>query len=244
MPAYGAEHLSVLAITVVLAVALPLLADRQRRAPRLDRALTASGWALLVVAVFWLAWGFLPANWNFAESLPFHFSDGLRIFAAVALITRAPWAVLIAYYWGFTLNLMSLLTPDLNYFVAPALEFTLYWVLHVAVLLVPLVLMVGVGLRPTWRGYALTLTLTCGWAALAMLVNSLTGANYGYLAHAPRGASLLDALGPWPTYLLWELALVAVVWALMTWPFTTRRSLAATEPVGSGRWLRVVSASR
>ena len=238
MNAYGVEHLVVLAITVVLAVVLTLWARRANGTQRFDRILTISGWVLLVVAVFWLLWAFLPANWNINESLPFHFSDGLRIFTAIALITRTPWAVLISCYWGLTLNLMSVLTPDLNYFVNPALEFTLYWVLHVAVFLAPFLLIWGAGYRPTGKGFVLAFLITCAWAAIAMVVNAITGANYGYLAHPPRGASLLDALGPWPIYLIRELALIAIVWALMTLPWTTKHAVAASAPVNKPGFLR------
>lgn len=238
MTAYGAEHLIVLAITVVLAVLLTIWARRANGTERFERILTVSGWVLLGIAVFWLAWGFLPVNWNLNESLPFHFSDGLRIFAAIALITRTPWAVLVSYFWGLTLNLMSVLTPDLNYFVNPTLEFTLYWVLHVAVFLVPFVLIWGAGYQPTWKGFVLAYLITCAWGAIAMIVNAITGANYGYLSHPPRGISLLDALGPWPSYVLWELLLVAVVWSLMTWPWTTRRAIAASGPADKPGFVR------
>jgi len=38
----------------------------------------------------------------------------------------------------------------------------------------------------------------------------------------------LDVLGPWPVYLLAEITIVLIVWALMTWPWVrTRRH--ATE---------------
>ncbi|GAA5107907.1 hypothetical protein [Haloechinothrix salitolerans] len=37
-------------------------------------------------------------------------------------------------------------------------------------------------------------------------------------------AAVLDVLGPWPVYLLPEIALVLTVWALMTWPWTRSRT--------------------
>ena len=45
-----------------------------------------------------------------------------------------------------------------------------------------------------------------------------------YLARAPEVASAIDLLGPWPVYILSEIALVAGVWALITWPWTGRRA--------------------
>ena len=53
-----------------------------------------------------------------------------------------------------------------------------------------------------------------------MVFNAMTGTNYGYLNRKPDTASLLDLLPGWPAYVVLEIAVVAVVWALMTWPFT------------------------
>jgi hypothetical integral membrane protein (TIGR02206 family) len=80
-------------------------------------------------------------------------------------------------------------------------------------------------MRPTWRSYRFAVIVTLVWAAFTFTFNAITGTNYGYLNRKPPTASLLDVLGPWPVYLLAEIALVLVVWALMTWPWErTRRS--------------------
>ena len=49
-----------------------------------------------------------------------------------------------------------------------------------------------------WRVWGITNL----YAALMLLLNHLWGTNYGYLAHKPSQASLLDYCGPWPWYLL------------------------------------------
>ncbi|WP_241249047.1 YwaF family protein [Agrococcus sp. KRD186] len=222
MQPYGVEHMLVLAVTVVLIVALPLAIRRAKDVRRAELWITRSGWMLLVLTLLWMAWGMLPANWDINESLPFHFSDALRLVTAIALITRSGWAIAVSHFWGLTLNLQSFITPDLNYFQVPALEFAMYWLLHIAALLAPVVLVWGLGFQPTWFGYGTALVLTVSWAAVALVANSVTGANYGYLSRAPEGPSILDALGPWPIYIGWEAVLVAGVWALMTVPWTTR----------------------
>ena len=61
--------------------------------------------------------------------------------------------------------------------------------------------------------------ITAVWAAAVMVVNALIGTNYGYLNRKPSVHTALDLLGPWPVYVVAEIAIVAGVWALMTWPW-------------------------
>lgn len=217
MTSFGAAHLAalaLLALTAVLAVRWARAADPDLR----DRTLRTAGWILLAIALAAFVWALTPAAWDLSESLPLHYSDLLRIATPLALITRARWAVALSVYGGLTLNLQSVLTPDLRYLSWPPLDYALYWTAHGAALVVPIVLLAALGVRPTWRLYGTALAGTAVWALVAATGNALTGANYGYLAHAPAGPSLLDLMGPWPVYLVVEAGVIAGVWALMTLP--------------------------
>lgn len=241
MDLFGAAHITMLVLTLVLSVFVVWGARQIRGTPAALRLTRAVGWVLLVVSLGWMVWWCLPQNWVLEQSLPIHLSDVLRLITAAALIWRPRWAIAVSYYWGLTLNLQSIITADLNYFSYPALEFTMYWFLHIGVFLAPLVLVFGLGHRPTWAGYGVALAVTLGWAAAAFLINSFTGANYGYLNGPPDGVSLLDALGPWPLYLLWEAVLIAGFWALMTVPWSLSGGDRATR--GSGALRRGPSSS-
>ncbi|UQN29940.1 TIGR02206 family membrane protein [Brachybacterium kimchii] len=240
MAPYGAQHLTMLAVIAVLCVVAAVVvrrrADGERSgvrgpdrtadggsdlvgAPVLERRLRILGWVLLANSLLWTLWGFMPWAWDIDESLPLHLSDVLRFIGPLALITRARRLVVITYYWGLTLNMQSVLTPDVNYFVWPPLEFAEYWIAHGTGVLIPVILVWGLRKRPTWRGFGFAYAATALWALIAMIGNALTGANYGYLSHAPAGPSLLDVMGPWPRYLLVEALAVAVVWALLTLPW-------------------------
>jgi hypothetical integral membrane protein (TIGR02206 family) len=221
MSAYGPSHVAVLVVIAVLALVLVPLVRRAER-ERAEQVLEVVGWVLLINSVFWTLWGLMPWSWNLQESVPLHLSDVYRVIGALALITRSRWAVAVCYYWGLTLNAMSVFTPDLNYFVHPGLEFAEYWTAHGIGMLIPVVLTWGLGYRPGWHGFRLTYLVTCVWAAVALAFNALAGTNYGYLSRPPVGPSLLDVLGPWPMSILAEALLAALVWALMTWPWERR----------------------
>ena len=175
-----------------------------------------------MVTFGFMALWLIPPFFNLQQSLPLHLSDVLRVVTGYALWSRRPWALALTYYWGLTLNPQALLTsrsatrhrtrPGDRLLLGPAR--TGQWAV--------IYLTWGLGLHPNRRSYRLTLLVTVGWAAVVFVINRALGTNYGYLNGKPGGASLLDLLGDWPWYLLAALAVAAVVWALITWPWTLR----------------------
>jgi hypothetical integral membrane protein (TIGR02206 family) len=223
MPNYGAAHWAMLALLVALVAVCVPLARRIRGTEREVQAYRWCGWALLVWSIGWWVWGMLPENWNPAESLPLHYSDALRLIAAFALITRRPFWLALLFFWGLTLNLQAVITPSLNYYVSPVVEFVDYWSFHLLVQLAAIVIVWGYGYRPSWREYWWAFGSAMAWAVVAGVGNVISGANYGFLAHKPPTASALDAMPEWPWYVPILLLLVGGVWALMTWPFARGR---------------------
>jgi uncharacterized membrane protein YwaF len=69
--------------------------------------------------------------------------------------------------------------------------------------------------------------------AVTSAFNTIAGTNYGYLSAKPPTASVLDLLGPWPLYLLVEIAVVIIVWVLMTWPWEPKRRHAMVSRAGA-----------
>lgn len=209
MTPYEIEHWSFLALTVVCVItAVPLI----RRYPRI---LTTAGWIFLAATVFWTAWGFIPSVYTVAHSLPFHYSDLLRFITSIALITRARWAVSVTIFWGLTINLMSLLSPDIIYYTLPWMEVFFYWFLHIGILVAATVFLFSSNYRPGPGDIAVTWLITIAWGLLCLAVNHFTGANYGYLSQAPAVDSILDYLGAWPFYIVVEVFLLGAAWVLM-----------------------------
>lgn len=137
MQPYGPEHWAAL---LVIAVATPVLVRAARRGS--DHWITVAGWILLAVSVAWALWDMRPSVFDLRRSLPLHLSDLARLTASLALITRRARWIAPTYYWGLTLNVQSIVTPDLGYAVDPALEYVMYWFLHAAVLIAPIILVV------------------------------------------------------------------------------------------------------
>jgi hypothetical integral membrane protein (TIGR02206 family) len=218
--AYGPSHWVVLAVFVVGAAALIWIGHRQTesQARLLGRVLAA-----LIVAAFIVALVYKLIRPNLDTSVPLQLCDVAELTAAYALWSQRHWAFALSYYWGLVLSSQALITPDVGTPEEGAPDFphhlfVTFFTLHVLVVWAAIYLTWGRGMRPTWRSYRFAVIATLPWAAFSFTFNTIAGTNYGYLNRKPPTASLLDVLGPWPVYLLAEITIVLIVWALMTWP--------------------------
>jgi len=227
---YGLSHGVVVVVFAVVAAALVVIGRRQRgtAAQRRTSRVFAVIFALFMVPLqlFYLS----PEQWGIGHSLPLQLCD-LAAFAAIwALWSHSATAFVLAYFWGLTLTAQGFVSPELNGPDFPAVEFIMFFGLHCLVVWAAIYLTWGVGLRPDWRGYRVAVLATITWGVVMFAFNSAVGTNYGFLNAKPQAASLLDALGPWPWYLLSELLLGALIWALITLPWTRHPTPAPHTP--------------
>lgn len=223
---YGATHLVMIAVCLAGVVPVVALGRRHR-----DDPVRVSRWfavALVGCTVPLQVIDHLPGNFDLQTSLPIQLCDIASVAAAIALWTHRPTAVALTYYWGLLLTPQALITPALvSDFPDP--KFLAFWAMHILVIWAAVFLTFGLGLRPTWSGMARTAAVTAAWMALMYPLNLALGTNYGFVNAKPSTGSFLDLLGPWPLYLVFEALIVAVVWALMTWPWTRRHREAPTS---------------
>lgn len=221
---YGPSHLTVLAVFVVVAAVLVGFGrgygttTSARRGERAGALVMVTLWLGILVYRLVVTWP------DLADAAPLHLSDLVGLSAAYALWARRQWAFALTYYWGLVLSTQALVSPILRGPDFPARDFLVFWTNHLLVVWAAVYLTWGLRMCPGWRDYRRTIAVTAGWAAGTMVFNALAGTNYGFLNSKPTTPSLLDVLGPWPVYLLPEIALVLTVWALMTWPWTRSRT--------------------
>jgi hypothetical integral membrane protein (TIGR02206 family) len=230
--AYGPSHWVVLAVFAIGAALLVWIGRRQTesQARLLGRVLAA-----LIVATFIVALVRKLIHPTLDGSVPLQLCDVAELTAAYALWSQRHWAYALTYYWGLTLSSQALITPDVGTPETGAPDFPhhlfrTFFTLHVLVVWAPIYLTWGRGMQPRWRSYRIAVIATLVWAAFTFTFNVIAGTNYGYLNRKPPTASLLDLLGPWPVYLLTEATIIAIVWALMTWPWERTRRHANEDP--------------
>ncbi|RNL64276.1 TIGR02206 family membrane protein [Nocardioides marmoriginsengisoli] len=214
---FSPEHFGLIGLFLAVFVGLVVYGRRRGDNPRFRR-----GFAI-VIPCFTLPMQIqqlTPGEFGLGTSLPLQYCDLAWMLAVYALWTRAPWAFVLTFFWGLTLTLQGVITPSLGQ-EFPEPRYFMFWGMHFLTIWAAGYL-TAIGDRPTWRLYRFTVVVTAAWAGVVMIFNALTDTNYGYLNRKPPGASLLDALPGWPAYVVIEIAIIAAVWAAMTWAFQTR----------------------
>lgn len=225
MPSYGVSHLVPLAVFVAGLVVVVLL-GRQDRAHDGPTRVSRS-WALLIPAVT-VPFQLIDLLYDFDVdvTLPLHLCDLAWVVAAWALWTHRPLPVALTFFWGLTLTIQGIITPALGEDF-PEPRYFAFWALHLLVVWSAVYLVIGLGLVPRWRDYRAAVATTLTWAVATYAFNKVADTNYGYLLRKPHG-SILDLFGPWPWYVVEEVAVVVTVWAAMTWGaqrWVTRRAV-------------------
>ena len=225
MPLFGPLHLGLLALTAAVAAVLTRVCRRQPALRRVVRL--AIGWGLVVNELIW--WGFRYSHEGFhLWNLPFQLCDVTLWMSALASITLAAPVVEFAYFAGLAGAGMALVTPDL-WSPWPTYPAIYFFVAHGLIVIAVCVLVFGgvAPLRPgaVWRAFGMLL----GFTAVIGAINAVARTNFMYLCKKPANASLLDALGPWPWYLV---AGAAVAFGLF-WLLWLPARVSNRDPSGS-----------
>ncbi|MDN5892629.1 MAG: TIGR02206 family membrane protein [Nocardioides sp.] len=218
---FGESHLLMLALFVVGIWPVILLGRRQRSAADPRRV---SRWFAVAIMCFTIPMqlvDLMPRQFDFNTTLPLQLCDFAWIAAVLGLLTHHRFFVALTYFWGLALTTQGLLTPWLTADI-PNPKYIGFWGMHILIVWAAIYLIWGLGLNPKWRDYATTVVTTLTWAVAVYTFNILFGTNYGFLNDKPGAGSILDYLGPWPSYVLVEVIIVAGAWALMTWALMTR----------------------
>ena len=230
---FTAEHFMLVLGFLVVCVALAMLGRAHRGTPAEVRF--RHGFALLIpcFTVPMQILQLVPGTYDIDTSLPLQLCDFAWVAAIAALWSRHWAATGLVYFWGLTLTIQGIVTPSLTD-LFPDPQYFMFWGMHFFTVWAAVYLTFGLRVPLTWRSYRFTVACTSVWAVSVMVFNAFVGTNYGYLNHKPSVGTLLDFFGPWPGYVVVEIAVVAGVWALMTWPWVraTATSGDATVPEG------------
>lgn len=230
MPLFGPLHLAILGVVAGIAIALCL----SLRRGLLDATLVRRtiGYSLGLNELLWWCFRYSHEGWRFPLNLPLQLCDLSLWVTVLACLTLIPTIVEFSYFAGLAGAGMALLTPDL-WSPWPTYPAVYFFLAHGGIVIGAAVLVYGriAPLRrgAVWRAFGLLVA----WAALVGTFDAIFGANYMYLREKPGNASLLDALGPWPMYLVAGASVGLLLFWLLWIPARpsreARRDLAAAK---------------
>jgi hypothetical integral membrane protein (TIGR02206 family) len=227
---FSAQHLLAIAATIVAILAVAICAWRLPAPPR-----EALRWALAIFCVLnwlgWDAWQLANGVWMPAFSLPLQLCTFSVPVAALMLATRSARVFEPLYFWCFAGATQALITPDLQArgYNFPHFCYWIFFTSHASIYLAVVFASAGWGFRPTWRSLPRTFLITNLLMAVVGLVNWLTGGNYMFIAHKPDYPTLIDALGPWPWYIIGLELIGIVAFTLVYLPFALGDRLRRTS---------------
>ncbi|MGB2821235.1 MAG: TIGR02206 family membrane protein [Phycisphaerae bacterium] len=216
---FGPAHLAAMAVTVVLAAALPAWARRAGESKAVRGVGVALGLILVTNELVYYAHGLATVSLGdfVRDKLPLHVCDVAVYLIAWTLWKRNGRLFEVAYFWGLGGTLQAVLTPNiLEGF--PSYEFIRFFINHCGIVVAVLYAVLALRMRPR-KGCVLRLIVITNLYMLFVAgVNRLVGSNYMFLCKPPAGQSPFFFL-PWPWYIVFiELVGVAFV-VLLYLPF-------------------------
>jgi hypothetical integral membrane protein (TIGR02206 family) len=222
----GTAHLVV--IVILLLVNLSLV--RLRGKPQAQKAFRYTlAVVLLVNELAWHVWNAAVGQWTLQTMLPLHLCSVLVWTTAAMLLTENYRIYEFIYLMGIGGALQAVLTPDLGIYGFPHFRFFQTFISHGGIITAAVFMTVVEGLRPYWRSLLRVFVATNIYMVVVFGINLLLGSNYLFIMRPPDTPSLIDALGPWPWYLL-SLEAIGVLTCLVLYlPFALKDWRAARQ---------------
>src|SRR5215472_2770068 len=226
---YGLPHLTVIFLTVVLPFALAALVQRTK-SQWVERLIIAALSAVLILnylvyLIFIRSRGVV--DWR--QMLPMQMCDWGMVVVMVAMWTGSLRWFEVAYFWGIGGTLQAVLTPNLRYGF-PDWRFISFFTSHSGIIVGVVFLM----LTRRYRPYPMSIVRVWLWSefyfVITLVVDELTGVNYGFLLHKPEAFSILNFLSNSRQLYLLQMHGVALLFFLVLYaPFAvfdmTKRGL-------------------
>jgi hypothetical integral membrane protein (TIGR02206 family) len=214
MVLFGPVHLSLLLATAVIAATLCYLC-RTGRLPKKGMRLFF-GCGLALNEFCW--WSFRYSHEGLRiTNLPLQLCDVSLWATVAACLLLTPLLVEFAYFAGIAGAGIAMVTPDL-WSPWPSYPAVYFFLTHGGIVIANIVLIFGgiatIRKGAVWRAFGILLS----FAAAIGIFNALFKTNYMYLCNKPKSATLLDAFGPWPVYLVVAFGLSLLLYALLSLP--------------------------
>jgi hypothetical integral membrane protein (TIGR02206 family) len=134
--------------------------------------------------------------------LPLHLCSVLVWTTALMLFSENYRIYEFIYLMGIGGAIQAVFTPDIGQYGFPHFRFFQTFLSHGGIITAAVFMTVIQGLRPHWRSIGRVFVVMNVYMVLVFMINSILGSNYLFIMRPPDTPSLIDALGPWPWYIL------------------------------------------
>ena len=227
---FGTWHL--VALLVIVLVNFAMLGFRKSS----EKTRTIVRWCMAIVLwldeASWHVWNIYWGHWTVAQ-LPLHICSLLIWLTGFMLIFKNYRIYEFAYFIGIGGAMQALLTPDAGIYGFPHYRIFQTMISH-GLLITSAVFMTAVeGFRPTWKSFWRVVLGLNLYALLIYPVNLLLGTDFLFINGKPATASILDALPPWPFYLIYMVLIGLAIFLLLYLPFIIRDARAKARAVAA-----------
>jgi hypothetical integral membrane protein (TIGR02206 family) len=178
MKIFSQEHLLVIAATLLLCILTPIIIAKKQKWQTSFRY--GAGTLLLLNIVVYQIYRWQSGYWGADQDLPMHLCAWANIITALALFTKNTTLSAIAWCWVMMGSINGLITPQLdNPF--PEIPYIYFVVGHSGLMIAVSTLVYGIKIKPTKYAWLKVIAFSQMYFFTALLVNSITHANYGYL---------------------------------------------------------------
>jgi hypothetical integral membrane protein (TIGR02206 family) len=216
---FGPAHLVVVLLTLALPFVLAAFV-RKSRWPRCERIIARL--LAVTLAVNYLGYEIylaMTAGLSWQKALPFQLCDWAMIAIIVALLTGRERWLEVAYFWGIGGTAQAILTPDLKY-AFPDIRFLSFFIAHSGIVVGIAFVMIMRGFRPHFSSVWRTFAWSELYFVMTIVVDVLTGVNYGNLQRKPEASSLLSLLSDYRPLYIFQMHLLAIFFYLVLYsPF-------------------------
>lgn len=229
---FGAGHLIALALVILLCLwffhVRTVWGEAEKR-----RFRYAAAAVLFLNELAWHAWAAYWGVWTIQTMLPLHMCSVVVWLTMWMLLTNSHPIYEIVYFLGIGGATQALLTPDITGYGFPHFRAFNTFLAHGLLVAVPVYMTVVEGFRPTLKSFWRVILWTNIYMIPVFFLNLAIGSNYLFIAGKPNFPTLLDALAPWPWYILQLEVIGFAILFLLYIPFLVKDWRAKNQPAAA-----------
>lgn len=207
---FSTPHWSALGVLVMTYIVLWYLRDWFKD-PKRDKWARWTIGSVLILQEFSLSvWRMYYDAWTPGTGLPLHLCGMGIVLGAVWMFKPKYLLYELVYFWGLGGAIQACLTPNIGEYGYPHYRYFQFFVSHGVLIFASLYMTFVAGMRPTHKSIWKVFGLTNAYMVFIAGFNWLTDGNYLFICYKPPTGSIMDAMGPWPWYIL-VLEVVAVI---------------------------------